>query len=617
MSEKTENSKKYFLSIFLSCIIILSTSLLHAEEPDKNRPSIFSNAPPEIIHTYYKNWFALPVTSGKGMFNPVFLPFEYTGSAQNGSNIHSLVFPCLLSFKFDFVPYNISSRHPGFIFNKAPETLDIKSTDKDALTSYIKGWDATHCITGGIIENTNGFSGYMAVYDKTGKRILGFTQKDPIPYFSLMGEMVSAWLDFQEKPASQELKKELIRPMTSDMETLRLYADTFTVEWRSEDEWQLYERILELDPNFGELQYWYANQRFWEEGNAEARNRDYGIALLDHIVIPALTGFNQEDSPYYELVENYKEKFNYARALIPNHPELISQELEKTAKRLSNEELDLFLPIAQEFSFSKDFLEDLAGFYFTRFQYEKALPLIFSALNSGYLLGSSTSWNYSNLCEAYSNLGYYEDGFGMARGFKAENFGKYSWIFLYLAKCAEELFMFDLAANLYNELFKKEQLLWPAFSALRCVYESGNNKLPTHLEDSGKAVSMAPFLSETFESRKVLSEGNSEQALSFIKNISATDIYYNEFDRLESEIIRTEAALIKENYSEAFQHATNAFYLCPRGRRVAYLLEKASKNKPDLFLKYVETATTIFPRSVFWLQKNLNAQKTVTTEITH
>lgn len=111
-------------------IIIFSLPTAASEHPTSVFNQCITEDFPRLKYRdLFKDWFAFPVTEGKGMFNPVFLKFQYECRSGEPDLKQPLTFPCLLSFKFDFVPDNYSSRHPGFIFRRNPEALIIQPTE--------------------------------------------------------------------------------------------------------------------------------------------------------------------------------------------------------------------------------------------------------------------------------------------------------------------------------------------------------------------------------------------------------------------------------------------------------------------------------------------------------
>ncbi|MHB9025960.1 MAG: hypothetical protein ACYC7E_17615 [Armatimonadota bacterium] len=220
---------------------------------------------PKSLDDLPQSAFALPVTKAEGMFNPVFLPFAYKAEGVEADPNQPLTFPSLLKFKFEFVPDNFTMRSPAFIFQTQPPARKLTAGDTKIIPEFIKYWNATHAIGGELVESAQGFRGKMLVFDKTGAQVLTREYATPLPYFTLMGRMVQDWMAFRKQPVSEWLKTELERPMTTKMDTVRWYGQSFQVKWRTQPEWAIYQKILEADPYFGEVRYWYANQRSLEK----------------------------------------------------------------------------------------------------------------------------------------------------------------------------------------------------------------------------------------------------------------------------------------------------------------------------------------------------------------
>jgi hypothetical protein len=264
------------------------------------------------------------------MFNPVFLPFQYICRSGDKDIKQPMTFPCLLSFKFDFVPDNFSARHPAFIYRKRP-IWNVKPHETEKIKEYISYWEATHAIGGTIVQNEKGYTGKLLVFDGTGKEILSQEYSEPITYFSLMGEMVKTWMDRQEQNVPEGLYNELVRPMTTDMECVKLYGTSFDMQWRSNEEWAVYDTILKRDPNFAEVRFWYANQKGWtldnNSGEYAKLKTEKGKALQSHLVIPALNEFDFKNCPDKTLVAECRKILDYAISICDENVSVISANL--------------------------------------------------------------------------------------------------------------------------------------------------------------------------------------------------------------------------------------------------------------------------------------------------
>ena len=342
--------KVIFCSLILAVMLGASTGLTAEAAPY----SVFNRSQPETLRRLTvseleKDWYTLQATYGQGMFNPVFLPFSYHCEEGAGDPNQTLTFPALLSFKFDFVPDNYSARHPGFIYRRDPRALRLTATEREGIVAYIKRWTATHAVAGELIESKAGYKGRIKVFDVQGEEIFAQEYLTPVPYFTLMGQMVLDWFNFREIPVSTGLTEELFRPMTSALETVQWYGESFQVEWRSQAEWVIYEKILARDPLFSEVQFWYANQRGWETDDSSWAHISRGKALQGHLVIPALWEFSPAHCPDEALNANYLKVLNYAGEIMAEDPRVKSSRIDAEGDQLSVAELNSFVDIALKY----------------------------------------------------------------------------------------------------------------------------------------------------------------------------------------------------------------------------------------------------------------------------
>ncbi len=337
------------------------------------------------------DWFEVELTKGDGGgFFPVFLPFSQT-TGNKTSN--SLAFPFLLSFRFDWVPDNICTRHPFFIYKRDRRFFEkYKKPSKDIVVSYARSWGASHVIGGSIFQTGAGWGGKLEVYNRAGMMILRKKYEPKLSYFDLMGRMVIDWMAFRKQEVSEGLKKELIRPMTTDMKTIKFLETAALAPERSKEEWLIYERILDIDPDFAEVRAWRANQMRWQDQDDKKAALERAIALESHLVFIALKEFNPRNCPDNELVEMFsKEWLPAAISMAPDNIVIVARKLNNDYGwgRWPVEKADDLLDIAYKRPYDGSLLWYLGCCYDEAGMYEKSIPVYINALRSGYLWGSS------------------------------------------------------------------------------------------------------------------------------------------------------------------------------------------------------------------------------------
>ena len=550
-----------------------------------------------------KDWFQAPVTEKGGMFNPVFLPFQYVCLAGDADVKQPMTFPCLLSFKFDFVPDNFSARHPAFIYRKRP-IWNVKPNQPEKIADYVEYWEATHAVGGRLTQHEDGYTGRLLVFDSTGAEILNQQYTEPVPYFTLMGQMVKTWMEFREQDVSDGLYKEMIRPMTNDMECVRLYGQSFYMPWRTDKEWAVYDEILQRDPDFAEVRFWYANQKGWtlDDGDPEFTQLkvEKGKALQSHLLMPALDEFDFDYCPDKQVVSDCKKVLAYAERICGEDSTVMSVKLEVEGKHLSIEELDTLLPIAEKYPSGWNFIQSLAWEYHQRGCYEKSIPLYLSAINSGYLKGVGRfDWEWSKLAQDFLTLGFPDESIHCVRHAFADCAeSRKPYVSFYAGKALRERNHFDSATRSFIYRQEKKEDSWGAFYAYLSMYEDGDLTLQDKLKERTIKYKSMDLLRKT---RSLQAEGNAEEALKLLKVARVLGQNKSRELRLETEMMLSDLYNVSGQMDQAAEHAVAAWYLAPRNRHAAYLLEH-SVNEDNLadFQRYLTVGLFICENDACW-----------------
>lgn len=572
------------------------------------------------------DWFAVPVTKGGGMFNPVFIPFQYRAQGVAADKNQPLTFPSLLNFKFGLVLDNFYSRSPAFIFRQDNIAVKLGVTDAKAIAAYIKRWSATHAIGGSITATADGYSGELLVFNAAGARVLRKTYVAPQPYFTLMGHMVEDWMDYRHQPHSPALQAELERPMTTKMETVAWYGESFQQPWRTPREWAVYQRILEADPDFSEVRYWYANQRSWQDGFTPELRREKARAFISHVIPAAMQEYDPQKITDEELREQADAAIERALTLIPEHNMLLNAKYFAYGYlNMPEKAVGQLLPFAQRYPCSWPMLHMLSIFY-VGMQPEKGIPLALSAAHSGWPRANTDMWAAQS--DWLRDTRMYDDYFLAASGFWHTGHGQTANYCLRQALCSvstdeqrigilkalinlrRDFLAFRDASDLANRSYlqagkmteltydgNKQEILLCAYLA---AYESGQLERAHELEID---VSTLPErYTKIWKQRRAVSHGKFTDAaaseLGTGYGCMTPEFGYD--PGREQTILHVEAALLA-GLPNAERDARRAWLAAPLAPRSGYLLEQASlKKHPQELLRYAEVMHWLAPEEPYW-----------------
>lgn len=556
-----------------------------AAEPNAPIASLFNRARPDPVAeltaaNLKKDWFAARVTQKRGMFSPVYLPFQYECRAGDPDDKQPLTFPCLLSFKFDFVPDNYSSRHPAFIYRKDP-IWNVRPDQTKKIAAYIEDWEATHAVGGTVIQTEDGYTGLLLVFDRYGIELVRQAYDETVPYFTLMGRMVRTWMEYRRQEVSEGLYEELIRPMTTDMECVRLYGRSFDMKWRTDAEWEIYDRILQSDPDFAEVRFWYANQKGWATDNHAALQIEKGRAIQSHLVISALNEFDFKKCSDKAVVQSFHKALAHAEAICGTHSIVLGAKLEVQAASLTVEKLDALLKVAELYPCNCYFLTNLGWEYRKRGLYEKSIPLFLSAAQSGYMKGSGGfDWEWSVLEEDFCTLGYPDEAVFCAIS-ALEDCSKDRKVLVYwfLGRAFQEKFQYPNAVRAfrYREQLKKDS--WGALNASLSAYQSGS---PTLISDVNDCLVADKNLQPLLKARQLLAQGYPDEALAVLGLIMP--LLQCGSRQYQTELIRSDIHALSGDLQKARLHALRAWSIYPRSRQAAFLLEQTAGEEDRLAL---------------------------------
>ncbi|MDD5573740.1 MAG: tetratricopeptide repeat protein, partial [Candidatus Omnitrophica bacterium] len=416
-------------------------------------------------------------------------------------------------------------------------------------------------------------------------------------------------MEFRKQPVSERLERELVRPMTRDADVLRLFGKSFYVKWRSQEEWDIYKEILRRDPDFAEIRFWYANQKYWETKDAALWN-EYIRALQSHLVIPALGYVFYDGITDPDLKEKFWQIVEEAERDFPDHPVVASQYVGINNYHLSSSELNKFLSLAQKYPCYEPLLLDLATAYRDRDQYDKSMPLYLSTFYSNYMPGTGRfDDELLNLALLYLRLGYLSESRKCAElGIIDSSLVNRLWLTYCKGLVLQELFWFEQARDPLIEYSLYENNPDAFLQAAMGLFASGDFDKVNEFGETPKFQQMLYIIEPLFEARKALAAHKAVLALSLLDG-TLYDNGKDFFFRAEEETIKAEALFLLNRKDDARRHAVQAWYLFPRSRRMAYLLEVILNDDVRVLGRFFEVAVYIFPNDPYWKQKLSSLKK--------
>ncbi|MFZ1987397.1 MAG: hypothetical protein WAU91_23510, partial [Desulfatitalea sp.] len=439
----------------VSCTKNITSDTSVRENPapkcDNSKKSIFSDAAPDldmdgysIEETLQKNWYAYPVNNDRG-FNPFFIPFDYLCTAGKPDPMQRLTFPVLLSLKFDFVDNNICTRHPAFVYSRDPDSQELSMSDVNKVIQKMQEWGQNVAVGGTLIQHGNKYSGTLKIIDKD--KVLLEKQFQKSGYFELMGKMVMAWIEFSGGHVSDKLKSELIRPMTRSSHAIVLLGQALKLQERSDEMWKMYEKILEIDPDFAELRWWYANQKWWHTNDRQYETSMMLRALESHLVVTALKEVEYSDSP--NLGARYAKVFLRAKTIMPKHWVITGRESYDKWDKMDRSEALRLSAEAIKAPYAYFFSNQAAKKCYNQGDYQVSIPLMLSIVNSGYNPGDGSLPEFQRLVFSFIVLGHLRDSLALVP--PMFNYSKdKNWAILYSGYIMDEAMDFDKPIEMFK-----------------------------------------------------------------------------------------------------------------------------------------------------------------------
>jgi hypothetical protein len=266
----------------------------------------------------------------KAGFNATSLPFRYSDPEGLGSDNEANAFAFLLSNALDWAPGCYCTRHAYFSFKRSRDVLEPmrREYDRRAIAPHIANWNATHAIGGSLTRTKAGYTGTLEIFNSHGGTVLDKNYAEPRPYFDLLGEMAAdAMRLFGDEP-SPALVAHLKKPRCHQMESISLLGSAAFMEEKSDEEFGVYQKIVEQDPDFAEVRHWWANQRYWRDRDAQNFEIQKALSIQSYLSEAPLSDFEPAKCADAALVAKYPEWLREAEQLVgPDHPTLLKLQL--------------------------------------------------------------------------------------------------------------------------------------------------------------------------------------------------------------------------------------------------------------------------------------------------
>ena len=545
-----------------------------------------------LQETMSKDWYAYEVNGNQG-FNPFFVPFDYHCQSGTPDSMQRFTFPVLLSLKFDFVDNNICTRHPAFIYSRDEGTRQLMMTDMDSVIEKMEKWGQNVAIGGTLVQHGTKYSGTLKIINKS--QVLLEKQFSNLGYFELMGEMVSSWMEFSGRKVTHSLKSELIRPMTSSGRAIYMLGQALELKARSDEQWMMYEKILQLYPDFAELRWWYANQKWWQTRDNKWEDAMMLTALESHLVLPAL--HEVEYSYSQDLTRRYAKVFERARKIIPDHWVVKSAAYSGRWDKMSRREALELSKGAMKMPYAYSFSNKVAKKCYDYSDFQASVLLMLSIINSRYNPGEGVLAEYARLVYSYQALGYLRDSTALLQPMFGFTENKETAA-LYAGWTLEEAMEFKQAIELYKMASGNGKNRTATVFLVNAYLDAGMTDEVRKIMSSDGWNVIPEILKPVFEGRLNQQAGNVGEAARLF-NIANHNIknngYYRRF--LETALVEKELA---EGSPEVVQTMDRLWANSPRSRKTYHLFRKVHKKDSNKMAAYLYVATHIFPNQRYW-----------------
>lgn len=332
-------------------------------------------------------------------FNHVMLPFLYVSDVGEGCIEEAHAFSFLLSNALDWTPGCYCARHAYFVFKRARRDTFALTTkyEPTIISRLVQGWTATHAVGGTLRHGPRGYTGKLAVFSSGGRLVHEDEFGEPRDFFDLLGDVcVSAMRYFGYEP-TEAMRKHLQKERCNHHQSIIDLGKAAFAKERSPEEFGLYRRILERDPGFAEVRYWFGNQSAWKYDTWDEYRTEIGRALSSYLTLSPLTDFKPSRCKDKAIAARYPEWIERATALVGHpSPDILELRLSPSQREEWNANLiDQAIQAARRYPNCRQLLSSL-GKVMANAEYgladcDMAASLMLASLASRYNAGSSAS----------------------------------------------------------------------------------------------------------------------------------------------------------------------------------------------------------------------------------
>lgn len=421
---------KYLFSAALLCVIFLSNSSLAQTTQPKPSPGFQSlkplTTPPvplKILSSKYPQFKHVPFADAG--VNPVVLPFHYRDTTNQGAPEEALAFSFLLSADLDWMPEIYVTRHAYFIYKRQAalaQELARSYAEPILISNFLMSWRATHGIGGEICRQSNGYTGTLMIFNPQGKLIYQDKFSKPQTINNLLADMDLSAMKIMGGKPSDALAAQLHLPRYTDPSSLKLLGKAAFAPERTKEEFDLYKDILEKDPDFVEVRYWYANQKWWLDQDTDTRETQFALALNSRITLQVLQAFSPWVCSDQNAVKSYPQWIEDAEKILgTDSPQIQTMRvnLAITKQVPKPELLAAATKIAGKYPNHGQLLGALAEAYSTApglFNLEMAQSLYLTQMQSRYLPGNTFDSTICSLAKNFLHLGKPREAFQILSG---------------------------------------------------------------------------------------------------------------------------------------------------------------------------------------------------------
>jgi len=260
-------------------------------------------------------------------FNHLTLPFLYLSRTSGGDPAEALAFSFLLSNSIDWAPGGYCTRHAYFTFKRARRYMRklAQRYNPTTIKMAIQDWEATYAVGGTLIRGAGCYAGTLRIYDRVGRTVFRKQYRRSPDYFDLLGDMAVDAIRFFGGEPTPALIKHLHRKRCKDHESIIDLGRAAFIEEKSPAEFRIYERILDRDPHFTDVRYWYGNQRQWKDHDRARYMAQMERALDSYLVEAAAIDFTPEEHPDPETAAEKKAAYlkRLEELVGPDFPSLV------------------------------------------------------------------------------------------------------------------------------------------------------------------------------------------------------------------------------------------------------------------------------------------------------